>query len=388
MPLPDTEKVPRRKMDDNIEMWRQNVQSGSPVPHIEVPLDLPVIALEMPSQVAPERQQNFFEFPDFGEFDGFSGVHNPDSQAMTSQSRRTTPTNGTWSASVHLRPLPERCSSILLADYLEQAGPEASQAQETLPEVFQEQVEDSQTLCPTVNISNRDLGETTLRDTPTPDVASDGDSQDNTSAQRPSLRLAIPSSEVKEFKLLNGRPFSLNSLDSTSTRTSIRDPGDGDLSTAMPRQVKSKKPRVSASENSVTASAAFTHRTEITIPIFPYAHMTTVCRERHCPIVGRHEKGPYLHGGKLRTREGSIFGASNPPPNVWEAFDRLRHGTSTTPNDVKLVDNFKKFHFGFAQQGNVEMLGSPVKSQAGSTKPPKNRGFLGTLRRFGAFKRR
>ena len=389
MPLPDTEIG---DMDDQIEQWRRQIEPGLPGSFRDIPLDLPVIALETPYQATARKQQNFFEFPDFDDFQDFSGVHNIQSQAGTSQSRSTSATADTWSANVYLKPLPERSSSIALADCLEQASPLEPQAEDALSDVSREQVEESRTVCQTGDVSSLDLGGTTLRETPISDVIISGDGQDDISTQRPSLRLTIPVLEVKEVKLLNGNPFSLSSLDSTSTRTSIRAPGDGDLKATVPRHVQSKKPRVSTSETSVTASIAHTHMTDIAIPIFPYAHLTTVCRGRQCSIIARHEKGPYLHEGKLRTREGSIFGASNPPPNVWDAFDRLRYGFSKDPEDVKLVDNFKKFHFGFAQQDNPEFLRSPVKSQAGSTNIlpvlPTNGGFWGNLKRWGAFRRR
>ncbi len=87
---------------------------------------------------------------------------------------------------------------------------------------------------------------------------------------------------------------------------------------------------------------------EIPIPIFPFPAGTSRCTNRNCPIKGRHEKGPYLHGGKLRTRKGSIFGSSNPPPEIWFLYDM------STNEDVQGMGNkalapvelFVKYHFG------------------------------------------
>ena len=62
------------------------------------------------------------------------------------------------------------------------------------------------------------------------------------------------------------------------------------------------------------------------IPIFPFPPGTSRCTDRTCPIKHRHERGPYLHDGKLRTRQGSVFGASNPPPEIWALYDGLREG--------------------------------------------------------------
>lgn len=87
---------------------------------------------------------------------------------------------------------------------------------------------------------------------------------------------------------------------------------------------------------------------KIPIPIFPFPPGTSRCTDRKCPIKHRHEKGPYLHEGKLRSRRGSIFGSSNPPPEIWLLYDTLRgqdlHGTGDKA--FAPVELFAKFHFG------------------------------------------
>ena len=102
---------------------------------------------------------------------------------------------------------------------------------------------------------------------------------------------------------------------------------------------------------------------DIQIPLFPYPHLATRCRALKCPVKGRHEKGPYLHEGKLRTRDGNIFGASNPPQEIWAAYDRIKDDDNglggkekdeIAANDVKLVTRFARLHFGEATEWSIE----------------------------------
>lgn len=87
---------------------------------------------------------------------------------------------------------------------------------------------------------------------------------------------------------------------------------------------------------------------EIPIPVFPFPAGTSRCKNRDCPIKIRHEQGPYLHEGQLRTREGSIFGSSNPPPEIWFLYDRSGNGGFQGNGDKAFapVELFVKYHFG------------------------------------------
>ena len=87
---------------------------------------------------------------------------------------------------------------------------------------------------------------------------------------------------------------------------------------------------------------------EVPIPVFPFPAGTSRCTHRNCPIKSRHEKGPYLHKGKLRTRKGSIFGASNPPPEIWFLYDISRNENPRGMGEKTCVsvELFVKFHFG------------------------------------------
>ena len=100
------------------------------------------------------------------------------------------------------------------------------------------------------------------------------------------------------------------------------------------------------------------------IPHFPTTQNSAArCRSLFCPIKRiPHKKGPYLHGGKLRSQPegGEVFGSSNPPPEIWEAYERIkdedgkggiggRRKDQVAACDVNLVRAFVKHHFGRTQ---------------------------------------
>ncbi|KAL9128591.1 MAG: hypothetical protein Q9217_002756 [Psora testacea] len=194
----------------------------------------------------------------------------------------------------------------------------------------------------------------------------------------------------RECSLLNGRPFDLGSADSTSTRSSLRDPALE--ARVMSLQDTRKRPSATAAgpyAHTGSSPDSYGGMTDVPIPVFPYAHQTTHCKERDCPVWIQHEKGPYLHEGKLRTREGKIFGASNPPPRIWQAYDRIKGGKSVPEKDVSLVNSFVRYHFGFSDEGDLEERGSPVKSSSGySSLLSRAGGLIGALQRLRAFRRR
>ena len=97
-----------------------------------------------------------------------------------------------------------------------------------------------------------------------------------------------------------------------------------------------------------TTPASIPEFFDIPIPVFPFPAGTSRCRNRDCPIKIPHEQGPYLHQGKLRTREGFIFGSSNPPPEIWFLYDRCGNGDLPGIDDKPFapVEFFVKYHFG------------------------------------------
>lgn len=108
---------------------------------------------------------------------------------------------------------------------------------------------------------------------------------------------------------------------------------------------------------------------EIPVPVFPFPAGTSRCKNRDCPIKSRHEQGPYLHEGKLRTREGSIFGSSNPPPEIWFLYDRSGNGGFQGDGDKAFapVELFVKYHFGETRSECVlasKELGGDVEQKA------------------------
>lgn len=83
------------------------------------------------------------------------------------------------------------------------------------------------------------------------------------------------------------------------------------------------------------------------------------CLEPTCPIRWAHEKGPYYHMGQRHNKiMTGLFGASNPPPAIWNAYRNMVHLTSdgevispdgcpeSKAEEHELVIAFAIFHFG------------------------------------------
>ena len=178
----------------------------------------------------------------------------------------------------------------------------------------------------------------------------------NTSATSASNEVGQHMPSTNEVKLLSGNPFELTheeEIDDTESLTSI----SIESNEAMPNWRDHPSPsrrlvRVSGGPTSICGDIS----AEPLIPIFPWLRGTTSCRRGDCPIKTKHEEGPYLHDGNLRTREGNMFGASNPPPDVYEAYDRLKLGTSKTHKDTKKVLKFVKYHFGYTDPKDVDFV--------------------------------
>lgn len=83
-----------------------------------------------------------------------------------------------------------------------------------------------------------------------------------------------------------------------------------------------------------------------------WEHSVTPCDSPACPVKLAHSQGRYLHNGK-HNRHGPVFGSCNPPPDVWQAYDRTRAGNGTA-EDMQLVESFREYHVfqGHARFGN------------------------------------
>lgn len=90
----------------------------------------------------------------------------------------------------------------------------------------------------------------------------------------------------------------------------------------------------------------------------PRKFMPNQCRESSCPIRFAHAKGPYHHRGQRHNKiMTGLFGHSNPPPEIWNAYRNMVHLTSDgeiiSPDgrpgsraDDDLVIAFAMFHYG------------------------------------------
>lgn len=175
-------------------------------------------------------------------------------------------------------------------------------------------------------------------------------------------------------KFLHGYPFELTASEASIGTSKSQCTGDGSciaIEDSEAGQIASiHNAESQPSPQGVQVEGTFGHDGDVQIPIFPYTHKSTRCRALSCPIRGKHEKGPYLHEGKLRAREGNIFGSSNPPPKIWEAYDRIKDSNGdlggkdkdqVAARDVKIVTRFARHHFGQALEWGVE--GSDSESE-------------------------
>ncbi|KAI4127045.1 MAG: hypothetical protein LQ338_003414 [Usnochroma carphineum] len=70
-----------------------------------------------------------------------------------------------------------------------------------------------------------------------------------------------------------------------------------------------------------------------------------LCRDSSCPLKFPHSPGLYLHLNQPSrfTQIPPHFGASNPPPHIWEARDRFRDGKQSEA-DVEIIMGFIGAH--------------------------------------------
>ncbi len=71
------------------------------------------------------------------------------------------------------------------------------------------------------------------------------------------------------------------------------------------------------------------------------------CTSGFCPIKPLHNVGIYYHRGQPppSNHAHSLFGYSNPPPEIWAALDRFRNGPATAA-DLRLMADFVECHAG------------------------------------------
>ena len=90
----------------------------------------------------------------------------------------------------------------------------------------------------------------------------------------------------------------------------------------------------------------------------PRAFIADQCLESSCPIRWAHAKGPYHHKGHRNSNiMTGLFGHSNPPPEIWNAYRNMiritKDGETISVNerpgpkmDEDIVIAFATFHFG------------------------------------------
>ena len=82
-------------------------------------------------------------------------------------------------------------------------------------------------------------------------------------------------------------------------------------------------------------------------PILSNCHLDETRREqclsRECPVKGDHGKGIYFHDHRKSVHQTKKMYCANPPPEIWEAYDRVEGGWGTK-EDSKIVNAFIAHH--------------------------------------------
>lgn len=68
-----------------------------------------------------------------------------------------------------------------------------------------------------------------------------------------------------------------------------------------------------------------------------------LCSYATCPVREMHFEGPYYYQGLLGDQDHDYFKGSNPPPVVWEAYDKVVRNISTA-GDEEMVSGFWAWH--------------------------------------------
>jgi len=97
---------------------------------------------------------------------------------------------------------------------------------------------------------------------------------------------------------------------------------------------------------------------------------TARCRSPGCPIKHLHSQGLYLHDDHLSQWKHPYWGISNPPPLIWQAWDR-RTDKVATPQEVGDIIGFMENH-SYGPRGKVKERASPddyevVRKERGGT---------------------
>jgi len=94
---------------------------------------------------------------------------------------------------------------------------------------------------------------------------------------------------------------------------------------------------------SATAASEFS-RVQVQSSVLPNAMRDNfLCHYATCPVTEMHCEGPYHYKGRLGDQDHAYFQGSNPPPSVWEAYDRVVRGISSSEED-EMVTGFWAWH--------------------------------------------
>ena len=72
-------------------------------------------------------------------------------------------------------------------------------------------------------------------------------------------------------------------------------------------------------------------------------HLQKLCEAQGCPIRSAHPPGPYFHDPSPCKIWVEVFGCTDPPPELWAAYDRIEAGNGTAA-DVFSIGKYVEYH--------------------------------------------
>ncbi len=72
-------------------------------------------------------------------------------------------------------------------------------------------------------------------------------------------------------------------------------------------------------------------------------HLQKLCEAPGCPIRSAHPPGPYFHDPSPCKIWVEVFGCTDPPPELWAAYDRIEAGNGTAA-DVLSIGKYVEYH--------------------------------------------
>ncbi|KAL8787464.1 MAG: hypothetical protein Q9195_007756 [Heterodermia aff. obscurata] len=144
----------------------------------------------------------------------------------------------------------------------------------------------------------------------------------------------------------------------------ISEPTTSSISVAPRRMDKSKLAPRTIARRKVPRKAIEKGGTLGELAPKPSVFSYDICTHPRCPVSRAHDKGGFHHGDEDRYRaelrrngydyDRMPFWLSNPPPEVWKAWDRIRGIGGERAGDVEIVEGYKAAHVDLGEEEDEE----------------------------------